>query len=71
MDLQTAFYVIGIVFMVVMSVLGIVTLVAVMAIKARINRICRIIEDKVAAVQNIIDKGGSLLRVVRRLFPWG
>jgi hypothetical protein len=60
MDLETAFYIIGIVFMSVMLLLVITLLVAVLVIRSKITAINRHIEEKVEFVSNLFDKGGKV-----------
>jgi hypothetical protein len=69
MDLQTAFYTIGIIFMIIMLCLVIATLAAILVIKSKINHMQRMVNDKVAAVQHVFDKGSALLRIVRHFIP--
>ena len=63
MELQTTFYIIGIIFMVVMLLLIIGIFAAVLVIKAKINHVHQTITDKVNAVKGVTDKGASLFRV--------
>lgn len=56
MDLQTAFYIIGIVFMSLMIILFVVLLAAVLVIKAKINKVHSMVDERVNQVKNIASK---------------
>lgn len=55
MDLQEAFYIIGIVTMTLMLVLMISLVTAVLVIKSKINHFHRMVEEKVQAASSMAD----------------
>jgi sensor histidine kinase YesM len=57
MDLQTAFYVVGIVFLVLV--------VAVLVIRAKVNAIHRHIEDKLGTALSFIESGAKIVDRVK------
>jgi hypothetical protein len=65
MDLQSTFYVIGIIFMGLMLILFIVLVVAVLVIRAKINAIHRHLEDKLSGVLGLIEDGAKLASSVK------
>ena len=67
MDLQTAFYIIGIVFMSLMLLIMIGIAITVFVIKAKINAIHRRIEEKLAVVTNLTHLGSGLLAAGKRV----
>lgn len=70
MELQEAFYILGIVFMSLMLLLMIGLAIAVFIIKSKINAIHQKIDDKLAVINNIAHLGsdivGAAKKVVRR-----
>jgi hypothetical protein len=68
MGLQTAFYIIGIIFMTVMLLLTIGILVALWVIKSKINRMHQAIDQKLATAQDAIHKGTAIFRILRIIF---
>lgn len=56
MDLQTTFYILGIIFMAVMLILVFAILIAVLVIKAKVNKVHRMIDEKVNTVKNVAEK---------------
>lgn len=56
MDLQTAFYIIGIVFMGLMIILILALLAAVMVIKAKINKVHDMVDEKVNKIKSVTNK---------------
>lgn len=68
MDLQTAFYIIGIIFMTVMLLLVIGILVALWIIKSKINHMHRVLDQKLATAQNALHKSTAIFRILRLVF---
>lgn len=67
MDLQTAFYSIGIVFMSLMLLIMIGIAITVFVIKAKINAIHRRIEEKLAVVTNLTHLGSDILAAGKKV----
>jgi hypothetical protein len=67
MDLQTAFYIIGIIFMGVMLLLVVGILVVVLVIKTKINHVHRVINEKIGAVRDVTDKATTIFRIFHNL----
>ena len=65
MDLQTSFYIIGIIFMIIMFILIVGILTTVLVIKNKINHMQNVILQKVDKMRNITDKGATFLRFAR------
>lgn len=65
MDLQTTFYVVGIVFMGLMLILFVVLVVAVLVIRAKVNAIHHHVEEKLGSVIGIIEDGVKLVGKVK------
>lgn len=61
MDLQTTFYVIGIIFMSLMTLIILALVVAVFAIKAKINTIQRQIENKIHSFTEVAEMGEEMV----------
>lgn len=61
MDLQTTFYVIGIIFMSLMTLIILALVVAVFAIKAKINTIQRQIEQKIHSFTEVAEMGEQIV----------
>jgi len=68
MDLQTAFYIIGIVFMSIMLLIMVTLVIVAFVIKAKIHAIQQRIEDKLAIVTNIAHVGGEVLGTAKKAF---
>lgn len=66
MILQEAFYVIGIVTMTLMLLLMISIVVAVFVIKSKVNRLHRMVEDKVQSVTNVAETAKHMLSFFKR-----
>ena len=66
MDLQSTFYVIGIIFMGLMLVLFVVLVIAVLVIRAKINAIHRHLEEKLGNVLGIVEEGAKLANTVKK-----
>lgn len=69
MELQTAFYIIGIVFMTLMTVVIVAILAAILVIKAKINRLHDVVDERVAHAKSIANKVTSLLKLVTAFMP--
>lgn len=67
MALQTAYYIIGIIFMSLMILLMIVGVIAVLVIKARVNAIQRKIEEKIHAVTTLAHAGAEIAGAAKDL----
>jgi hypothetical protein len=67
MELQTAFYIIGIVFMSLMILMFIALLAAVLVIKSKIDKLHRMVDDKVNQAKSIADKVTSIFDVLHRV----
>ncbi|MEO6513591.1 MAG: hypothetical protein ABIR37_02775 [Candidatus Saccharimonadales bacterium] len=65
MDLQTAFYVVGLIFMGLMLVLFMILIVAVLVIRAKVNAIHRHIEEKLGTALGLIENGAKLVNKVK------
>jgi ABC-type multidrug transport system fused ATPase/permease subunit len=65
MDLQNAFYIIGIVFMSVMLILFIVLLTAVLVIKSKINKAHDMIDEKLSKVKSMAGKASIGINTVK------
>lgn len=61
MDLQSTFYVVGIIFMGLMLILLLVLVAAVLVIRAKINAIHRHIEDKLSPMMNLFESGSKIV----------
>ncbi len=69
MELQTAFYIIGIVFMTLMTVVIVAILAAILVIKAKINRLHDVVDERVTHAKSIANKATSLLKLVTAFMP--
>ncbi len=67
MDLQTAFYIIGIIFMSLMLLIMVGIAITVLVIKAKINAIHRRIEEKLAVVTNLTHLGTDLMSATKKV----
>ena len=65
MDLQTAFYILGIIFMGLMIILLVALLAAVLVIKAKINRAHDLIETRVNHAKSVAGKVSIGVRTLR------
>ena len=65
MDLQSTFYVVGIIFMGLMLVLFIVLVIAVLVIRAKVNAIHQHVEDKLGGVISLIENGAKIVSQVK------
>jgi hypothetical protein len=66
-DLQTAYYIIGIVFMSLMLLAALVGVVTLLVIRAKIVAIHRHIEDRIAAVSDWAGKGEAVLGAIKKV----
>jgi hypothetical protein len=67
MDLQTAFYVVALIFMGLMLILFLVLIVAVLVIRAKVNAIHRHIEEKLSVALGIIESGSKIVSKVKEV----
>lgn len=67
MDLQTAFYLVGIVYMTVMLALTIALIAAVYVIRNRINDIHRRIDEKLSTITAVANRGKEFVHLVTRV----
>jgi arginine exporter protein ArgO len=67
MDLQNAFYIIGIVFMGIIFLLMLGIFIAVLVIKSKINKVHRMIDQKIGAVKDVTDRASTIFRTIRSL----
>jgi hypothetical protein len=65
MDLQSTFYVVGIVFMSLMLILFVVSVIALLVIRAKVNAIQRHIEDKFSALLSFFEAGSNIVDTVK------
>lgn len=65
-DLQTAFYIISIVFMSIMFLLILGLLITALVIKKKVDHMHRMIDDKINAVHEVTDKVALAWRTVRK-----
>lgn len=66
-ELQTAYYIVGIIFMGLMLLIGVVTVIAVLVIRAKINAIHQRIEDKLGQVANWAEKSVSVIDTIKKV----
>ncbi|HET9174237.1 MAG TPA: hypothetical protein VFN56_03060 [Candidatus Saccharimonadales bacterium] len=66
-DLQTAYYIIAIVFMGVMFLLLIGLLAAVLVIRSKVNAIHDRIEEKIAQISGVAEKGAAVLGTLKKV----
>ena len=69
--LEQTFYIMAIVYMGVMFIIMIAIVVAVFAIKAKVHAIQQHIEEKFAAIANIIEAGGKAASAVKKVVTRG
>lgn len=67
MELQTAFYIIGIIFMSLMLILTIGIVAALLVVRSKINAIHRQIEDKLSIITNIANTGAEVVDRAKRM----
>lgn len=65
MELQTAFYILGIIFMAVNLILIFALLSAVLVIKSKISKVHDEIEDKMNQIKRVGSQAGMVLGVLR------
>ncbi len=66
-DLQTAFDIIGIIFMSLMLLIGLVTVIAVLVIRAKIVAIHKHVEDRLSAVTDWAEKGEAVIGAIKKV----
>ncbi|GEM_PF-1164276 len=66
-DLQTTYYIIGIVFMSLMLLLGLIGIIALLVIRAKITAIHRRVEERLEVVTDWADKSGAVLDVMKKV----
>jgi len=67
MDLQTTYYVLGIIFMIVMLLLVAALLAAIYVIKRKVDEIHQRIEAKVNLVSSIAHLGGDIVSATKKV----
>ena len=67
MELQTAFYIIGIVFMLLMIIMFIALLAAVLVIKAKVNKVHDMVYERIGQVKSLTSKVSLGLDILRNL----
>ena len=65
MDLQSTFYVVGIVFMSLMLILFVISVIALLVIRAKVNSIQRHIEEKFATLQTLFETSSNIVDTVK------
>jgi hypothetical protein len=66
MDLQTAYYIVALIFMGLMLILFLVLVVAVLVIRAKVNAIHRHIEEKLGFALNLFEDGAKIVNKVKQ-----
>ncbi len=66
-DLQTAFDIIGIIFMSLMLIIAIVIVVAVLVIRKKITALHDRIDEKLSLVSTLAEKGGAVLGAIKKV----
>lgn len=66
-DLQTAFYIVGIVYMSLMLLIMLVIGLAVLVIRAKIVAIHRHVEDRLASVNEWAEKGEAVIGAIKKV----
>jgi pilus assembly protein TadC len=67
MDLQSTFYVVGIVFMSLMLILFVVSVIALLVIRAKVNAIQRHIEEKFTILLSFFEAGSNIVDTVKNI----
>ncbi|MBC7707778.1 hypothetical protein H7Y63_00980 [Polaromonas sp.] len=65
-DLQTAFYIIGIIFMSLALLLTIAIVVALLVIKKKVTALHNAVEAKLHTITNITDKGSAVVGAIKK-----
>lgn len=65
-DLQTAFYIIGIIFMSLLLIIMVITAIAVVVIRKKIEAIHQHVEDKLRVITDITDKGSAVVGALKK-----
>lgn len=66
MDLQTAFYILGIIFMSMMLVIMLILLAAVLVIRTKINALHRRIEHELGGALGLVANGSKIFDKIKR-----
>jgi hypothetical protein len=66
-DLQTAYYIVGIVFMGLMLLIGVIAVIALLVIRVKINAIHQRIEDRLGQVADWAEKGTAVLGAIKKV----
>ena len=66
-DLQTAFYIVGIVFMGLMLLLVLVAVTAILVIRSKIVHIQRHIEDRLHTAKELAQKGEAVVSTLKKV----
>lgn len=66
-DLQTAYYIVGIVFMGLALLILLVMLVAVLVIRSKINAIHQRIDERLGQITDWAEKGGAVLGALKKV----
>jgi hypothetical protein len=67
MDLQSTFYIIGIVFMSLMLILFLALVIAVFVIRAKVVAIHKLIDDKLSLVTDLGAKGAAVFKSIKKV----
>lgn len=65
MELETTFYILGIIFMSVMLLITLIILVTALRIKAKIDAAHDVVSSKIEVVKNVAGKAGIAFKTVR------
>ena len=66
-DLQTAFYIVGIIFMGLMLLITLVLVAAVVVIRIKVVAIHRHVEEKLGQVVNWAEKGTTIIEAIKKV----
>lgn len=66
MELETSFYIIGIIFMSLMLLITIAAVIAIFVIKSKIDAIHRRVEEKLSVVTNIAQVGSDIVSAAKK-----
>jgi Na+-transporting methylmalonyl-CoA/oxaloacetate decarboxylase gamma subunit len=66
-DLQTAFYIIAIIFMSLMLLIGLVSAIAILVIRAKIVAIHKHVEERLSTAQEWAEKGEAVLGAIKKV----
>ena len=65
MDLETTFYIVGIIYMGLMIIILIALLAAVLVIRAKVNAIHRHVEERLGAALQLFEDGSKIVHKVK------